>query len=215
MIAVYIILGIILFFAIILSLHAGLLFKLEDKKFNLFLKIGPVKIRLMPKKKKKTSYKKLAKKLRGKKLSTYSPKKKDYSKKDKSYSKTINSLLKTISDNTDNADESTLGFETLKALVLYFKQGIKTEFTHCIIEVDEKDSAKTCIRASLISQGVAYITEFLNVHTLYTPPKEGRIAVVPVFDNSGYKFLISGRFRIRIFTFIKNVLTLVFKNIFK
>ncbi len=204
-----------MFFAIILSLHAGILFKWEDKKFSLFLKVGPVKIRLMPKKKKKPRYKKLAKKLRGKKLSTYSPKEKQKIKKDKSYSKTISSLLKTISDNTDNADDSEFGFETLKKLVLHFKKGLKTELTHCIIEVDEKDSAKTCLRASLISQGLAYITEFLNVQTLYTPPKEGRIAVVPVFDNSGYKFRICGRFRIRIFTFLKNLLTLVFKNILK
>ena len=204
--------------ALILSLSVAVTYKLEDKIFSLWLRVGPVKIKLLPKKKKKFNYKKLAKKLRGRKISEikFAGRKK---KSDKSLDikelfsdLELDRMIEEISKSTKNPELVKITLMAIKEFAQKFKTKLHTQIVSLIIKVDEKDAAKTCIRAGLITQAVAYFTEFLNVCTDMKPIEDGSVAVIPAFDNSGYEFLLEGKLKIRISSLITSFISAAFKS---
>lgn len=219
MIALYILLGLVVLIALILSLNVEITYRLKDKVFSLWLRIGPVKFRLLPKKKKSFNYKKLAKKLRGRKISEIK-----FARKKKSSDKSLDikelfsdleldRMIEEISKSTKNPELVKITLMAIREFALKFQTKLHTSISSLVIKVDEKDAAKTCIRAGLITQAVAYFIEFLDVCTNLKPIKENSVAVIPSFDDSGYEFLIEGKLRLRISSLITSFISAAFKSV--
>jgi len=213
-----ILLSLIMLITLILFTPVGAVFDHDGKTFRLYVKFGPVKIRVLPSKKKKR-YKKLMRRLRGQRLSDdslYTQKKKKKNNKDnhkKSDSAKITDLIKEIARNTDDPEGTNEWLSLIRIYAQMFKKDLHTELVHCYITVDEGDAAATCIRVGIISQAIAYLIEFLNVSTSFVPPDNGKIYVNPSFDQSGYSFIIMGKLRIRVFSVVKPKISLLFKSL--
>ncbi len=219
MIALYILLGLIVLIALILSLNVEISYRLKEKVFSLYLRVGPVKIKLVPGKKKKFNYKKLAKRLRGRKISEikFAKKKKESGKsldiKELFSDLRIDKMIDEISKSAKNPELTKIVLMAVKEFSLKFQKKLHTHITHLVIKVDEKDAAQTCIRAGIITQAVSYLLEFLDVCTNMKAMKNGAVAVIPSFDDSGYEFLIEGKFRIRIHSLLTSFISAAFKSV--
>lgn len=212
MIALYIILGLICIIALILSLYVHVIYEFDGENFLLYATIGPLRFAIIPEKEEKLRFKKLAKWLRDKKLSTYKPRKSRKTLKEESYADLIDSLIQDLAKTAKNPEFARLMLHIAKIVVLEFRHKLHTTVDRIYIRVDEGEAADTCIRVGAVSQAVAYIIEFLNVFTVYEPPKETKISVYPSFDYSGYSFDIKGRFKIRIINILTALVTSAFKS---
>ncbi|MBQ2729481.1 MAG: hypothetical protein IJF69_01760 [Clostridia bacterium] len=211
MIALYIILALILIIALIFSLYVHVIYEYCDDSFVLYARIGPFRFAIIPEKEEKLRFRKLAKWLRDKKLSTYKPKKSRKTLKEESYADMIDTLIQDLAKTAKNPEFARLMLHIAKIIVLEFRHKLHTTIDRIIIRIDEGEAADTCIRVGAVSQAVAYVIEFLNVFTQYEPPKAEKIVVYPSFDNSGYRFDIKGRFKVRII----NILTAIVSSAFK
>mgnify|MGYP003295803849 CR=1 FL=1 len=219
MIALYILLGLVVLIALILSLNVEISYRLKGKIFSLWLRVGPVKIKLLPSKKKRINYKKLAKKLRGRKISEikFARKKKKQSGKELDIKELFSDLrldkmIDEISKSAKNPELVKIILMSVKEFALKFKTKLHTTVDHLVIKVDEKDAAKTCIRVGIITQAVSYLLEFLDCFTNMKALKENSVAVIPSFDDSGYEFYIDGKFRLRIGTLLTSFISAAFKS---
>jgi len=212
MIALYVILGIVLLFAVILSLYIRIFLEYNGEIIKLNLQIGPVRLRLLPKKKKKLPYKKLAKKLRGKKLSTMKPKKKKAKKENKLTDVKLETLIEDLSKNSKNPALTKIVLNTIKEFTLRFRHKLHSRIERFIITVDGKEASATCIQTALISQGVTYFIELLDNFTQLTPIKKDSVAVIPSFDGQGYRFDLKGDFKVRIASILAAFVSAAFKS---
>lgn len=212
MIALYIILAVIAVVAFILSLYVHVIYEYDGESFVLYTTIGPLRFAIIPEKEEKLRFRRLAKWLRDKKLSTYKPRKSRKALKEESYADMIDTLIQDLAKTAKNPEFARLMLQIAKIIVLEFRHKLNTRIDRIHIRVDEGEAADTCIRAGVVSQAVAYIIEFLNVFTVYKPPKAERIAVWPTFDYSGYAFDIKGRFKIRIINIITALVSSAFKS---
>ena len=219
LIALCIILGLILVIAAILSLYIHVVYKYDGEKFVIYVRIGPVRFNIFPEKKEKFRYRKLAKRLRGKKISEIkfiSEKKKERNKLDLKglfSDLRLDKMIEELANSTKNPEFTRILLEALKVFVFKFKHSLHSHIERFVITVDEKNAGDTCIRAGVLGQALSYLIEFLNVFSVLELPKEGNIAVIPCFDSSGYKFDIKGKFKIRIITVLSAVISSAFKSI--
>lgn len=224
MTALYIILGIALFLALILSIKVSFYYMAEQNKFSAILKVGFLKFRLFPKKKKKFKYKKLAKRLKGKKISKItfrSPTKKNKKSKSKLDVKEIlgdlrlESVIDEISKSSKNPEITKLLLSTVKEFALRFRKKLKINIQHIHITVCEKEAGDSCIRAGVITQAVAYLLEFLRNVTNLSPMKQSSVSVTPVFDPEGYSITSEGEFSVRIGGALSALIASLFKSMVK
>lgn len=212
MIALYIILGIILIIAFILSLYVHVIYEYDGDYFVLYATIGPLRFAIIPEKEEKFRFRKIAKWLRDKKISTYKPLKSRKTLREESYADLIDTLIQDLAKTAKNPEFARLMLHIAKIIVLEFRHKLHTTIDRIIIQVDEGEAADTCIRVGAVSQTVAYIIEFLNVFTIYHPPAIEKIAVIPSFDYGGYKFDIKGRFKVRIINILIAIMSSAFKS---
>ncbi|MBE6586913.1 MAG: hypothetical protein E7647_00700 [Ruminococcaceae bacterium] len=218
MIALYIILGLVLIIGLLLSISVGIGYKYKNGVFTLYVTVGPVKIKLLPKKRKRFNYKKLAKRLRGRRISDIRFTAKEKQKGGELDLKALFSdlrldkMIDEISRSTKNPELVKILLLTIKEFVLKFRTKLHTTVRHLIIKVDEKDAADTCIRVGVLSQAAAYLLEFLNIFTNMKPQKPDTVAIVPCFDNSGYDFYIDGGFRITVGSLATTFISAAFKS---
>ncbi len=212
MVVLYILLGLVLIIAAILSLYVHVIYEFDGENFVLYATIGPLRFAIIPEQEEKLRFRKLAKWLKDKKISTYKPKKSKKTLKEESYADLIDSLIQDLAKSAKNPEFARLMLGIAKIVVFEFRHKLHTTLDKVIITVDEGEAADTCIRVGVVSQAIAYIIEFLNVFTVYEPPKAEKIAVVPCFDNSGYSFDIKGRFKIRIINVLWALVSSAFKS---
>lgn len=212
MIFLYILLAIIIIIALILSLYVNVIYTFDGDYFELYATIGPFRFAIIPEKEEKLRFRKIAKWFKDKKISTYKPKKSKKTLKEESYADLIDTLIQDLAKTTKNPEFSRLMLHIAKIVVLEFRHKLHTTVDKLYIQVDEGEAADTCIRVGVISQAIAYIIEFLNVFTVYDPPKPDKILIIPVFDYSGYSFDIKGRFKIRIINVLSALISSAFKS---
>ncbi|MBQ2730242.1 MAG: hypothetical protein IJF69_05660 [Clostridia bacterium] len=212
MVVLYILLVLILIIAAILSLYVHVIYEYDGNNFVLYARIGPLRFAIIPEKEERLRFRKLAKWLRDKKISTYKPKKSKKTLKEESYADLIDSLIQDLAKTAKNPEFAKLMLGIAKIVVFEFRHKLHTKIDKLVIRVDEKEAADTCIRVGVLSQAISYIIEFLNVFTVYETVKAERISVVPVFDYSGYSFDIKGRFKIRIINVLWALVSSAFKS---
>ncbi len=212
MIFLYILIALILIIALILSLYVHVIYEYDGDSFLLYARIGPLRFAIIPEAEEKLRFRKLARWLRDKKISTYKPRKSKKALKEESYADMIDTLIQDLAKSTKNPEFSRLMLHIAKIVVFEFRHKLHTTVNKVLIRVDEGEAANTCIRVGIVSQAVAYIIEFLNVFTVYEPPRVEKVVVYPAFDNSGYSFDIKGSFKIRIINVISALVTSAFKS---
>ena len=191
MIALYIILGLCLCFALILSLRAKLFIKLDDG-FTVRAGIGPVIRTLYPKEKKKRrkprlssfSYKKHQKRLERDRIKAEKEAAKKAKKKSKKKGKpekiadkaseTASKKKKTLAERiTAIADLIRFILSEFPRLASY----IRTDIRKAHITVGGKDAAQTAQLYGAVSGAVSVLTELLSAKTKLKPIRENAIAV--------------------------------------
>lgn len=216
MTVLYILTAVILLIAVALNLYIKLYFKFDSESAKLILKIGPVKLTLLPKKEKRTDYKRLAKKLKGKKLSEMKPMK---SKKKKNTAKitdvSLESVINDLSEHSKNPELTRIALCAVKEFVFNFKNKLHTNIAEFYVQVSAKDAAATCIQTELIRQAATYFIEFVNCNTSLSQIKDGAVQVVPVFDDSGYKLFFKCDVKVKIIHLVSTFLKAAFKSIVK
>lgn len=212
----YILLCLVLIIAVILSLYIKLFFEYNSDSAKLLLKIGPVKLKLLPKKEKKSDYRRLAKKLRGKKLSKITPKKKKKKKKSSGLSDiSLESFINDLSEHSKNPELTRIALNAIKEFVFNFKNKLHSNISTISVHVDGRNAAATCIQTELVRQAVAYFVEFINCNTSLSTLREGAVQIIPVFDNSGYRLYLKCDFKVRILHLVTAFLKSAFKSIVK
>lgn len=214
MIVLYILLGIVLLIAFILSLHLKLFIKLDDS-FGLRVGLGPVIITLSPKKKKDIkisdfTYKKHQKRLLKEK------KKKDkkaLKKAEKEEKKRHAKLLKKEAETTaDAAEEATAGNKlgTILELIKFvlselpvFASYIKTDVRQLHVIVGGKDADAIARSYGAISGIVANLIELLKNKTQMRPLKEAAISVLADFTAEKTTYQLDLYFRLRLFSIVR------------
>ena len=220
----YIVLGIVLLFALILSFNVTVSYTVDNKDVSVFLRVGPVKIRLFPSKKKKFNYKKLAKRLRHRKISEITFSKKEKEKQDNKKGLDIKEILtdlrldnviNEISKSTKNPELTRILLSTVKEFAIQFRKKLKVKIFYAHIGVDAGEAGDTCIRVGVFSQAVAYLLEFLSIFTGLSQLDEKAVSVTPVFDGSGNSFKVSGYFKVRIAGALSSLISSLFKSVLK
>lgn len=214
MIVLYILLGIILLIAFILSLHIKVIVKLEDE-FVLRVGLGPVIITLSPKKKKKVkasdfTYKKHRKRLQD---DAKKAKKKSLKKAEKEEKKRKAKLLKkeaeTAAQTTEEAASGNkLG--TILELIKFvlselpvFASYIKTDVRKLWITVGGADADVTARSYGVISGIVANLMELVKNKTQLRPIRSNSISVLADFTAEKTLYKLDLYFRLRLFSIVK------------
>ena len=212
MTALWIVLGVTAFIALVLCLTLGVDFRFDRDGTFVQVIIGFLKIKVVPGKDKKNSYKKLAKKLRGQKISemTLEEKKKKKPKEKKKnktkFIRTGNSaddFISAIAEMSNEPEALRLLLTALKELAEDFKRSLRVKITKLIATIDTGDAAKTCITCGALSQLFSFFLEFADCNSRLTPVEDGSVGVFPAFDGSGYNFDIGFTVKTRVFHILK------------
>ncbi len=165
MIALYIILGIIAFFALVLSLKVSLNFVYKDK-LSVYLRILFIRISLLPSKKKKFNAKKHDKKQKKKASKpTHVLKEREAEPKAKP----------TLSENIEMVTD------VLRVFLKAFPEHLHVRLAKIHIKVASPDAAQTAILYGTVSGAVAVLVDLLNDITNLDGLRRSSIIVVPDF----------------------------------
>jgi len=168
LIALYIILGLVLIIGLLLSISVGIGYKYKNGVFTLYVTVGPVKIKLLPKKRKRFNYKKLAKRLRGRRISDIRFTAKEKQKGGELDLKALFSdlrldkMIDEISRSTKNPELVKILLLTIKEFVLKFRTKLHTTVRHLIIKVDEKDFGEQDCLFAVIANAPYYGGGFMG-----------------------------------------------------
>ena len=186
MIALYIIGGIIAFFAILLSFNVSLrvIFNSSAKdEMNIYAKIGFYKIYIVPEKiKKEKRIKKVSKKKEKTVKTTEEIKKEEPKKEKKKYS--IPEIFNVVKD---------IGSVLLKRL----KKHLRFKINKINIILASDDAEKTAILYGAAIQSAYYLYEFLD-HNFKLKNKRDSIKIIPDFSKIQTSFDIDVKFYIKI-----------------
>ncbi|MBE6616827.1 MAG: hypothetical protein E7627_02605 [Ruminococcaceae bacterium] len=214
MIVLYILLVIILFFALILSLHIKVFIRL-DNELRLRVGLGPVIITLSPKKKKKVkasdfTYKKHRKRLLKEKKKQDKKSRKRAEKEEK---KKQAKLLKKEAETAAKAsEEATAGnklgsiMELIKFVLSelpVFASYIKTDIRQIYITVGGKDADVTARSYGAISAILANLIELLKNKTQLRPVKDRAVGVFADFTAEKTSYRLDLYFRLRLFSIVR------------
>lgn len=208
----WIILGIVLFFTLLLSLRARISVDFDsDEKESLTVKAGagPVMITLVPKKKKNRKKPALSgftskKYFRRLKRDRLKKEQKEKEKRAKERAKAIEKKAKSktvpLAERIESVFEIvSLVFEELPKLVSYFH----TEIRYLHITVSGKDAADTGEKYGLISASVCAFTDFLQRCTRYKEPGDGKLTVAADFISEKSRALIGFSLSISVFSVLR------------
>lgn len=213
MTALYIILGIILFVAVILTLRAAVFIKSDGVALSVFAKIGPLKFRLIPSKKKKVKIKKLSRRLRKKKLGNlYKARQSGSAEKEKKKKRPESNFRRMLSESTDGMDSRQLVqfiFELLKAAAAEFDKKLHVTLYRMDIGVDGGDAHSTAILCANLSQAASYLLEILDRHTVLKIKGDGTVRVYPVSCGGVFKCDIFVKIHLSIGSILKSALKLI------
>ncbi|MBR6676236.1 MAG: hypothetical protein IKL24_02765 [Clostridia bacterium] len=214
MIVLYILLGIILFFALILSLHIKVFIKLDDG-LRLRVGLGPVVLTLSPKKKKKVkasdfTYKKHQKRLlKDKKKKDKKAKKQAEKEEKKKQAKLLKKEAETAAEASEEAAAGNkLGtiLELIKFVLLeipIFASYIKTDVRKLIIIVGGKDADVTARSFGAVSAIVANLMELLSNKTQLRPVRENTVGVFADFTAEKITYNLDLYFKLRLFSIVR------------
>jgi len=203
----YILLGIILLFALIFSLFikAEIIYR-NESGFGLKAGAGPVMITVTPKKKKEInlkdySYKKFQKRLEKEK------KKKEKAALKKAKKEKAKKEAEKLAP--DSKEKDTGKMASIISLIKFgigevgiLISSIKTEIRSLHIICSGEDAADTAIKYGTFSAGISTILELLSLSSL-KPPRDGCVTLDYDFLSDKSKFDIDIIFKIRIFTIIR------------
>ena len=220
MIALYILLGIIALIVLILCLTLGIDFSFSDAGTNLKVIVGPFKITVIPGKDKKKNYRKLAKQLKGTKISETVFEKKEKKKAKKpgkkiKFTRTGNSVddfISSVSEMSNDPEALRLLLIGLKELALDFRNHLRINVKKLMAYVDTGDAAKTCITCGTLNALLSCFFEFADNYTRLAPIKENCAGIFPAFDGSGYNFNISFSVKTRTIHLLRALISSVTNN---
>lgn len=203
---------------IVLCLFASVFIKYNSDGLYVTAGIGPVKIRLAPEKKKKVNIKKLAKNLRGKKLSqAESKKKKSKDTAPKNKKRTADLLKKIVIEEGEGSDgEQIFRFmlDFLKSAAIEFDKKLHIDIYRIYVGVDRGNAHSTAVTCGVLSQSLAYTLEIIDRHTVLKIKKHNPVWVVPAANNGTSVYDISLKVKMRIGSLIGHTLKLIF-NLFR
>lgn len=166
MIALYILLGLLIFTLLILCLRVNLHIIYEND-LNVYLRVLFIKYAIFPEKEKKFNEKKYGKKMAKKKKSQ------EPVIKEKSDSDLKPSLL----------DKITYIKELLSVFLKSFSRHLRVNLKWLKIKIASDDAAKTAIMYGAVSGVVASILELIDSYTNLKALKEGTVSVEPDFTS--------------------------------
>jgi len=221
MIALYILLGIVLFFALLFSMKIKVYVRLTDE-LRLRAGFGPVLLTLVPKKKKAVrasdfTWKKHQKRLkkdaeaRRKKAEKASAKAAAKAEKDKKKAEAarLAEAAQKAAEDTD-ADHDSNKLETILSLVSFaleeiprFVSYFETDFRMLSVTVCGKDAADTAVKTGQISAIASLLLELLRNKTRLHIARGALIDVQPDFTGEKTRFEVDFRFRLRLFSVIR------------
>lgn len=219
MTALYIILGVIAFIALILFSRVGIHIIYESGDAKLFITFGFLRYGLLPEKEKEPKYKKNAKKLKGKKLSEMKEKKKkqDTHKTEKKVKfnrtgDTVDNIISAIAEKTDDPETVKLLLTAMRELAKDFKKILQIKLSEFYIKIDNGDAASTAIACGGLSGALSVTLELLNSVTQLSVPHPEKIGIIPAFDGSGNDFSINLKIRMRVVDLIFDVVKSIIKS---
>ena len=213
MIFLYILLGILLFFALIFWMKIKVFIRL-DGEMKVRAGYGPVVLTLVPKKKavklKDFSYQKHQKRLRADEekaaKKAEKEKAKEAAKSDKK--KEAEDIRKKAETVEEESDEGKLGF--ILDLVKFalgeaaaFPQYIESNVRMLDITVGSPEAADTAIKYGKLSAAVSLLLELLQNKTAMKIKKDAVINVTPDFTAPKTTFRVDLDIRIRLFSFVR------------
>ncbi|MCR4904517.1 MAG: DUF2953 domain-containing protein [Clostridiales bacterium] len=220
MIALYIILGIVLFFALLFSMKIKVYVRLTDE-LRIRAGFGPVLLTLIPKKnrvvrEKDFTYRKHEKRLkkedeaRRKKAEKEAEKaaaKAEKAKKKAEAARLAEAAEKAAGD-TD-ADHDANKLETILSLVSFaleeiprFVSHFETDFRMLSVTVCGRDAADTAVKTGTISAAASLLFELLRAKTRLHIARGAVIDVQPDFIGERTRFEVDFRFRLRLFSVV-------------
>lgn len=214
MIVLYILLGIILFFALLFSFHIKVFLKLEDK-LKLRVGFGPIIITVSPKKEKKVklsdfTYKKHQKRLEKERKKSL---KKSAKQAEKAEKKRKAKLLKEEAEAAAKATEEAVEGNKLGSIIELirfvlselpvFASYIKTDIRKLHITVGGKDADKIARSYGVISSLTANLVELLKNKTAMKSLKSGAVNVVADFVAEKTTNKLDLYFKLRLFSIIR------------
>lgn len=191
MIALYIIAGIIAFFAIILSLNVSfriIFYSSAKEDMRLYAKIGFYKINIMPAKPAKEKKAKKTKKIRKPKKTKEKPGKAVKEKKEKPKGKKkldIPAIFDFVKD---------IGTVLLRR----FKKHLKVKIYKINVILASDEAEKTAMLYGAASQSACYLFEFLDYHNFKVYKNPGKIKIIPDFSKSKIEFDVNIKFYMRL-----------------
>ncbi len=213
MTALYILLGIILFFVLLLSCRIQVYLILKEE-LTVRAGFGPIVLKLTPKKKKKIklsdfTYKKHQKRLKKDRLkSEKKALKKSQKNEKKKQAKELAVTAKESANSTDPA-EDTNKLATILALLEFvadelpkFFSNFRTKIKVLEIKVAGKDADDTARKYGLMCAVVSGFVEFLDCKTKMTRRKTDHILVSADFTAEKTKFLLDVSFKLSLFAIV-------------
>ena len=199
MIFLYILAGLLLLIAVILMIRLRITVSYRNGNGcegspAVYLGIGPVKIRLYPKKEKKL------------KLSDYSPKKyRKLIESGKSQKKSPTQSKQKKEKDGESVRPGSIGetFELVSELVEKFTGHLRCEIFDLKISVGTGDAASTALTYAAVSSAVQFLLETVDNFTKLKLKHPRNICVEPDFDGGGLICDISVRFSIRVLNILR------------
>ena len=221
MIALYILLGIVLFFALLFSMKIKVYLRLTDA-LRVRAGFGPVMLTLVPKKERvvkakdftwEKHQKRLRKEAEAKRKKDGKAALKKAAKAEKAKKKAEAARLAEAAEKAAEATEEerdTNKLETILALVEFaleeiprFVSYFETDVVMLDIAVGAKEAADTAVKYGRISALVSVLLELLNNKTRMKSRKNALIRVEPDFLAEKTVFKVEFKFRLRLFSVIR------------
>lgn len=214
MIVLYILLGIVLFFALLLSLHLKVYLVLDDK-LHLRAGLGPVMFTLAPKKKKtvrlsdftyEKHQKRLAKEALRQEKKSAKKAARDAKKKE---AQSLTEQAKNAAAETEE-EKSSLKLSAILELIQFvleewpkFCSYVKTDVRRLHVTVGGKDADQTARTYGKIAALTSLLVELLYHKTDMRKPKPGAVDVRADFLAEKTRFHLNLRFRLRLFSIVR------------
>lgn len=220
MTALYVILGIMLFTALVLALRASLVISFSRDILHMYLRVGPVKIQISPPKQKKINFKKSAKTMQGKKLSKlYDVKKKTQAEKKNGKKSAASKLKKLVVEEGNGSDSKQMIefiFNFLKITALEFDKKMHISIARLHIGVDMGNAHSTAVTCCVLSQSAAYLFELLDRHSVLKFKKYDSVKIFPLINNGVFDCDIFVKIYLSIGSILKSAVSIIisaFKSI--
>lgn len=217
MVYLYILIGILAFFLLVLFIPVSLGLTVKEQT-GLYVKIGFIKIGILPKKKKKLNIKKYTPKALQKKQEALKRKeekkrlkkaKKKQKKKVSTTGKNKSKMAKIFSSPSEVPEFLSDAADLIVLLTSKFSRRLKVRILSCNIRIGSDNAAKTALLYGGICSGINALSAFLSQFTRYDDKDMENVNVYPDFLYEKLECEIHIRISLRpgqIFTFLFSAL---------